>query len=149
MIKAIANKTRRHVVNIKLSQVGTNQKLADWLFDERYHVDGEATKVAVNECISVFEDVDCVSDVVLSREAKGVTDAAPSGSDDRLSLAGLLNVLDGVVDSPGRIVIMTSNHPEKLDPALVRPGRINLSLYLGFVTGGPTPDPASLDDSTS
>ena len=71
LIKAIANKTRRHVVNIKLSQVGTNQKLADWLFDERYHVDGEATKVAVNECIFVFEDVDCVSDVVLSREAKG------------------------------------------------------------------------------
>ena len=133
LIKAIANKTRRHVVNIKLSQVGTNQKLADWLFDERYHVDGEATKVAVNECIFVFEDVDCVSDVVLSREAKGA-DAAPSGSDDRLSLAGLLNVLDGVVDSPGRIVIMTSNHPEKLDPALVRPGRINLALYLGFVT---------------
>ena len=133
LIKAIANKTRRHVVNIKLSQVGTNQKLADWLFDERYHVDGEATKVAVNECIFVFEDVDCVSDVVLSREAKGA-DAAPAGSDDRLSLAGLLNVLDGVVDSPGRIVIMTSNHPEKLDPALVRPGRINLALYLGFVT---------------
>merc|ERR1711924_238212 len=78
-------------------------------------------------------DVDCVSDVVLSREAKGA-DATPAGSDDRLSLAGLLNVLDGVVDSPGRIVIMTSIHPEKLDPALVRPGRINLALYLGFVT---------------
>lgn len=39
--------------------------------------------------------------------------------------AGLLNVLDGVVDTPNRIVIMTTNHPEKLDPALIRPGRIN------------------------
>ena len=39
--------------------------------------------------------------------------------DDALNLAGLLNVLDGVVDTPGRIVVMTSNHPEKLDPALV------------------------------
>ena len=38
------------------------------------------------------------------------------GSDDRLSLAGLLNVLDGVVDSPGRIVIMTSNHPRSWIP---------------------------------
>jgi len=36
-----------------------------------------------------------------------------------------------VVDSPGRIVIMTTNHPEKLDPALIRPGRINVSLKLG------------------
>ena len=32
-----------------------------------------------------------------------------------------------------RIVIMTSNHPEKLDPALVRPGRINRKVYLGNV----------------
>jgi len=42
-------------------------------------------------------------------------------------------VLDGVVDCPDRIVIMTTNHPEKLDPALIRPGRINLKIYLGFV----------------
>lgn len=120
-------------MNIKLSQVGTNEKLAAWLFDERYHVDGEATNVAVSDCTFVFEDVDCVSDVVLSREAKGDGATPPSGSDDRLSLAGLLNCLDGVVDSPGRLVIMTSNHPEKLDAALIRPGRINLQLYLGFV----------------
>ena len=41
---------------------------------------------------------------------------------DALNLAGLLNVLDGVVDSPGRILVMTTNHPEKLDAALIRPG---------------------------
>merc|ERR1719240_803592 len=52
---------------------------------------------------------------------------------DKLDLSGVLNVLDGVVDSPSRIIIMTSNHPEKLDPALIRPGRINLKLYLGFI----------------
>jgi hypothetical protein len=44
-----------------------------------------------------------------------------------------LEVLDGVVDCPNRIVIMTSNHPEKLDPALVRPGRINKKIYLGYM----------------
>ena len=38
---------------------------------------------------------------------------------DKLNLSGLLNVLDGFVDTPGRIVIMTSNHPELLDPALI------------------------------
>lgn len=54
---------------------------------------------------------------------------------DRLSLAGLLNVLDGVVDTPGRIVIMTTNHPEMLDPALVRPGRIDKKILLGFMVG--------------
>jgi mitochondrial chaperone BCS1 len=52
---------------------------------------------------------------------------------DALSLAGLLNVLDGVVDTPGRILIMTTNHPEALDPALVRPGRIDKRILLGFM----------------
>eukprot|EP00937_MAST-01D_sp_MAST-1D-sp2_P000264 g264.t1 len=52
---------------------------------------------------------------------------------DKLNLSGILNVLDGVVDCPDRIVIMTSNHPEKLDPALIRPGRVNLKLYLGHI----------------
>jgi len=55
--------------------------------------------------------------------------------DDDLNLAGLLNVLDGVVDSPGRVVVMTTNHPDKLDPALIRPGRINKRIHLGFVEG--------------
>lgn len=55
-------------------------------------------------------------------------------SSDDLNLAGILNVLDGVVDCPGRILIMTSNHPEKLDPALVRPGRINRRLFLDYMT---------------
>ena len=41
------------------------------------------------------------------------------GNNDALNLSGLLNCLDGVVDSPGRLVILTSNHPEVLDPALV------------------------------
>eukprot|EP00301_Raphidiophrys_heterophryoidea_P000353 c10177_g1_i1.p1 GENE.c10177_g1_i1~~c10177_g1_i1.p1 ORF type:complete len:585 (+),score=155.26 c10177_g1_i1:153-1907(+) len=53
--------------------------------------------------------------------------------DDELDLAGLLNALDGVVDCPGRIVVMTTNHPDKLDPALIRPGRVNIKLHLGFM----------------
>ncbi len=52
---------------------------------------------------------------------------------DELNLSGLLNVLDGVVDTPGRMLVMTSNHPEMLDPALIRPGRIDKKLYLGHL----------------
>lgn len=52
---------------------------------------------------------------------------------DQLNLTGILNVLDGVVDTPGRIVIMTTNHPEMLDPALIRPGRMDKKLYLGYM----------------
>lgn len=50
---------------------------------------------------------------------------------DALNLQGVLNALDGVVDCPGRIVIMTSNHPEKLDKALIRPGRIDKKIFMG------------------
>jgi len=50
---------------------------------------------------------------------------------DALNLSGLLNVLDGVVETPGRMLVMTSNHPEALDPALLRPGRIDRCVLLG------------------
>ena len=52
---------------------------------------------------------------------------------DQLNLSGLLNVLDGVVDSPGRILIMTTNHVEHLDPALIRPGRIDKKMFMGYM----------------
>jgi hypothetical protein len=49
------------------------------------------------------------------------------------TLSDLLNVFDGVVETPGRIIIMTSNHPEKLDQALIRPGRIDIKIKLSFM----------------
>jgi chaperone BCS1 len=58
---------------------------------------------------------------------------ASSNQNDKLNLAGLLNVLDGVIDCPGRIVVMTTNHPEKLDPALIRPGRVNKKIHLAWM----------------
>lgn len=45
-----------------------------------------------------------------------------------ISLSGLLNTIDGVASHEGRVLIMTSNHPEKLDPALVRPGRVDMKV---------------------
>lgn len=50
---------------------------------------------------------------------------------DKLNLAGLLNVLDGVVCCPNRIVVMTTNHLSKLDPALIRPGRVSKQIFMG------------------
>ena len=63
----------------------------------------------------------------------GMMGPAPPSKKDRLNLSGLLNVLDGVVDTPDRILIMTTNHPEMLDPALIRPGRVDIQLRLGYV----------------
>jgi ATP-dependent 26S proteasome regulatory subunit len=47
-------------------------------------------------------------------------------SSEKLTLSCLLNLLDGVLEAPGRIVVMTTNYIEKLDSALIRPGRIDL-----------------------
>jgi SpoVK/Ycf46/Vps4 family AAA+-type ATPase len=43
-----------------------------------------------------------------------------------LTLGDFLELLDGVIEIPGRMIIMTSNHPEMLDSALTRPGRIDV-----------------------
>ncbi|TVY18360.1 putative mitochondrial chaperone BCS1-B [Lachnellula arida] len=42
-----------------------------------------------------------------------------------ISLSGLLNIIDGVASHEGRVLVMTTNHPEKLDEALIRPGRVD------------------------
>jgi chaperone BCS1 len=45
-----------------------------------------------------------------------------------ISLAGLLNAIDGVASHEGRILIMTTNNPQDLDRALIRPGRVDLHI---------------------
>ena len=50
-----------------------------------------------------------------------------------ITLSGLLNAIDGNASQEGRLLIMTSNNPDALDPALTRPGRIDKKVYFGNV----------------
>ena len=50
--------------------------------------------------------------------------------EEPITLDDILNVFDGIRETPGRIIVITSNHYDKLDPALIRPGRIDISLEL-------------------
>lgn len=52
----------------------------------------------------------------------------PDSEKKGISLSGLLNAIDGVASHEGRILIMTTNKPENLDPALIRPGRVDLQV---------------------
>lgn len=52
----------------------------------------------------------------------------PNNSRSNVSLSGLLNALDGVASQEGRLLFMTTNHFELLDPALSRPGRIDVKV---------------------
>jgi hypothetical protein len=64
---------------------------------------------------------------------KNHTSGEPS---EKLDLGTLLNLMDGILETPGRIIVMTSNHPEVLDPALIRPGRIDLIIKFDKSTKG-------------
>ncbi|PPD99778.1 hypothetical protein GOBAR_DD03184 [Gossypium barbadense] len=58
----------------------------------------------------------------------------PFSIDPGVTLSGLLNFIDGLWSSCGneRIIIFTTNHKEKLDPALLRPGRMDVHIYMGY-----------------
>lgn len=51
-----------------------------------------------------------------------------------VTYSGLLNALDGVASAEERIIFMTTNHIERLDDALIRPGRVDMTLHLGNAT---------------
>lgn len=91
--------------------------------------------------VLLLEDIDCMK-AGQTRGARGfhaVQDdqkgtkqkelGTPGGS--TVTLSGLLNVLDGFFAPTGVLFMMTTNHVESLDAALLRPGRIDYKLYLG------------------
>jgi chaperone BCS1 len=69
---------------------------------------------APRRAILLFEDIDAL----FARRRQGEVAAG-------VTFSGLLNAIDGVLAQEGRILCMTTNHPERLDPALIRPGRID------------------------
>ncbi len=71
-------------------------------------------------CIVLIEDVDVIA-------IHHNTDITSKNSG--VSLAGLLNILDGIYAQEGRIIVITTNHSEKLDRALIRPGRVDRTFY--------------------
>jgi chaperone BCS1 len=50
-----------------------------------------------------------------------------------ISFSGLLNAIDGVAAQEGRALVMTTNHRERLDPALIRPGRADIQTEIGTI----------------
>lgn len=69
----------------------------------------------------------------MSRETNPVLESAYQGL-TRLTFSGLLNAIDGVTSSEGRVIFMTTNYLERLDPALIRPGRVDFKQFVGPCT---------------
>ncbi|KAK1654592.1 P-loop containing nucleoside triphosphate hydrolase protein, partial [Colletotrichum phormii] len=88
-------------------------------------------------CVVLLEDVDAVGTAGARDADNGESDLGSDASrgsskpHGTLSLSGLLNVLDGVASQDGRVLIMTTNHIEHLDDALIRPGRVDKKIEFG------------------
>ena len=90
------------------------------------------------ESIIIIEDIDC--EKVLHTRSGNSDNSNSSKTEKQVSdnfsfanFSDVLNAIDGICSAHGRILITTTNHIEKLDSALIRPGRIDLKVELGYV----------------
>ncbi|KAJ7519409.1 hypothetical protein O6H91_20G037200 [Diphasiastrum complanatum] len=131
MIAAIANFTGYDVYDLELTEVKSNAELRKLLIH------------TTNKSIIVIEDIDCsvnLSDRAKRKKEKTTSEmpAKPKGEDEesRVTLSGLLNFTDGLWSCCGseRIIIFTTNHIDKLDPALLRSGRMDMHIFMSYCT---------------
>lgn len=152
-IKAIAKYTKRHIIDVPLTKIDNCRDLMNIFYGEE--INGK--KIPMSKRIYLFEDIDTILDVLKERDVKekdthvvdvekeekamllqalmskkGVANSekAKNSSADKLNLGFFLNLIDGVLETPGRILIISTNYPEKLDRALVRPGRIDMKIHM-------------------
>lgn len=159
-IKAIAHATGRSVFMIKLSDIKSDRDLMNVFHNKTIAVTTRegfpvsVRQVPLDRRIYVLEDIDAETEIVKRRETeplqseKSAADASaiaavadaitrrrtPGVVDiekSTLTLSGILNVLDGIPELQSAIIIMTTNHVEKLDPALIRHGRVSVQVKLG------------------
>ncbi len=137
MIKAMSLFSKRHIHYLMLQNIKTDLALIELMKGIDY-----------TKTILVIEDIDATVQAVISREKKMHSEESSKNnkknaatesmidamneqlnsmkpSEPGITLSGLLNALDGIFDNHGRILIMTTNHPDILDEALIRPGRID------------------------
>lgn len=127
LIAAMANFLNFDIYDLELTELSCNSDLRRLLV------------ATANRSILVVEDIDCTIELK-DRSAAGaaVRDSEPGGNhnQNKVTLSGLLNFVDGLWSSCGdeRIIIFTTNHKEKLDPALLRPGRMDFHIHMSYCT---------------
>lgn len=134
MISAMANFLDYDVYDLELTTVKNNTELRK-LFIE-----------TTNRSIIVIEDIDCSLDLTGKRKKKSKKEEdesekkknlAPGPEEEessKVTLSGLLNFIDGLWSACGgeRLIVFTTNHIEKLDPALIRRGRMDRHIEMSY-----------------
>jgi SpoVK/Ycf46/Vps4 family AAA+-type ATPase len=157
-IKALANYTNRHIIVLSLKMIKTKRQLEQFFFENTYNNNNEKNSITFDKKIIVFEDIDCIGDIILDRNNKNIKKNSKNqifnkniedimiaevlqsvsnnntsnitlnlNEDQPITLDDILNLWDGIRETPGRILIISSNYYNKLDSALVRPGRIDIT----------------------
>ncbi|MQL76648.1 hypothetical protein Taro_009044 [Colocasia esculenta] len=128
LIAAMANYLKFDVYDLELTEIRCNSNLRTLLV------------ATANRSILVVEDIDCTIELEdRKKEAMMAVEMGRQGGgrmyrEERVTLSGLLNFMDGLWSSCGdeRIIVFTTNHKERLDPALLRPGRMDLHIHMGY-----------------
>lgn len=137
MIAAMANLLGYDVYDLELTAVKDNTELRKLLIE------------TTSKSIIVIEDIDCSLDLTGQRKKKsevGLDDDADKVNGDigrkeakedgssKVTLSGLLNFIDGIWSASGgeRLIVFTTNYVEKLDPALIRRGRMDKHIELSY-----------------
>ncbi|XP_004289099.1 PREDICTED: peroxisomal biogenesis factor 6-like [Fragaria vesca subsp. vesca] len=121
LVAAMANHLHFNIYDLELTSFSSNEELR------------KALMSTTNRSIVVFEDIDCIEGSI-NRES--TENKKFRVSEAKVTLSGLLNVLDGLWSSCGdeRIVVLTTNHKERLDTALLRPGRMDMHIHMPYCT---------------
>lgn len=134
LIAAMANYLKFDIYDLELTNVKRDSDLRKILLR------------TANQSILVIEDIDCTMELPDrngpkvtkgAKKAKGSSELEKtSASNQQFSLSGLLNFIDGLWSSCGdeRIIVFTTNNREKLDPALLRPGRMDMHIHMSYLT---------------
>ncbi len=145
-ISAIANELQRNIVMINFAEIRLCKDL-DRILDP--------LKNPYKDYVFVFDELDCILDALgelkkdegpandwgtmllaaEGEERKQIIDmmrgARSFKPDATIDMAYLLQKLDGLVSAEDRVIVATTNNPDKINPALLRPGRFDLKLCLG------------------
>lgn len=121
LIAAMANHLNCDIYDLDLTDVESNSDLRVLLLSMS------------KRSILVIEDIDC-SIKLENRDAEDET--GNHHQNQQVTLSGLLNFIDGLWSccGDGRVIVFTTNHKDKLDPALLRPGRMDVHVHMTYCT---------------
>lgn len=144
-ILGIANYLNRNILTVNFTKLTKRKELDHILQSENY-----------SKYIYIFDEFDCILNVLTNKKEiekdskeidwskilavsdseerkeifKMMSDSIKKEENDNIDIGYLLSKLDGLEDCSDRIIIATTNHPEYINPALLRPGRFDIKLCL-------------------